>query len=368
MICQNLVSQLATPASFGPARRLGYTLRLITLFMAGLLVFINAPFFALAQAPLDAEVEFYIEGGQPNQTYTVGDQIKFRLEIRHPADSRVVLPQVEEQWGSFTVVDQTAPQTVDQADGTAITSRDFVVAIFQPGDYQTPPLVVTHRKPDGSIEELATPIIPVTIVTVLTAEDIELRDLKPQVDLPLPVWWPWLVAGLLAAMLIIGLLGGLALWLYHRRRSQIGPSLAPAPVFDRRPPEVIAYAELDRIQRLDLPAQNQIKEHYALVAACLRRYIEGRYRIAALEQTTTELGQAFRAAKIPTSDSTGLLHLVTESDYVKFARYRPYDKDIQMLIDKAREVIEITTTKAAPVEAKTPLLPPPPPEMKEVQV
>lgn len=306
--------------------------RVLIILVVGLLAFIGLTGPVTAQNPLDAEVDFYIADAEPGQGFTVGDQITLRLEISHPADSRVVLPQVETQWGPFTVVDQTAPQTVDRGDGTAVTSRDFVVTLFQPGDYQTPPLVVTHRQPDGSVEELATPVIPITLVSILTEGDTELRDLKPQIDLPLPVMWPWLVAGLLGTMLLLGLLAGLALWLYHRRRSLVQPQLAPAPVLDLRPPEVIAYAELERIEALNLPAKNQIKEHYSLVATCLRRYIEGRYRVSALEQTTAELKAALRGTTVSQADSIRLLTLVTESDYVKFARYQPRDDETKALI------------------------------------
>jgi hypothetical protein len=314
----------------------------------------------LAQSSDQAEVEFFIQppaGSDPKQAFTVGDQITLRLEIRHPASSRVVLPQVEEQWETFTVVDQTAPQTVDNGDGTATTAKDIVVSLFQPGQYQTPPIIVTHRQPDGSIEELATPVIPITVVSILQEGDTELRDLKPQVALPEPVLWPWLLGAILAFILLSGLLAALLFWLYYRRQHR--PVLQPVPVtvVDHRPPEVIAYAELNRIEAMQLPAKNQIKEYYALVSACLRRYIEGRYHISALEQTTAELRQAFRTAKTPAHETHDLMNVVTESDYVKFARYRPRDTEINNLINQARAVVDKTTV-AAKAKERPPLPPP----------
>ena len=338
------------------------------LFLSLTLALVNVlPASVIAQAPIEAEVDFFVQTDDPNRTFTIGDQITLRLEIHHPSDSRVVLPQVEQQWQAFTVIDQTAPETVDHGDGTATTSRNIVVALFEPGEYQTPPIIVTHRKPDGSIEELATPVIQIGIGSVLNEGDSDLRDLKSQLNLPEPSLWPWIIASVLGTILLLGALAGLLFWLYHRWRTQ--PALdqpLPAPILDTRPPEVIAYAELDRIEALNLPAKNRIKEHYTLVAACLRGYIEGRYQIPALERTTDELRAAFRKVQLPSNDTTGLTNLMTESDFVKFARYQPRGDEITALINNARRVVNATTAAAKAREAQETALTSP--KMEEVKV
>jgi hypothetical protein len=259
------------------------------------------------------------------------------------------LPQLEPEWGQFEVVDQTPPETVNHENGTATTGRDIVVTLFAPGQYETPPLVVTHRPPDGSIEELAAPIVNINISSVLT-EDLELRDLKPQAEMAVPPVWPWVVGGLLASILVSGLLFGAAMWFYHRRKTRPVPLEIPMPVIDPRPPEVIAYAELDRIEALNLPAQNKLKQHYTLVSDCLRTYIEGRYRIPALEQTTAELRAAFTGAGLPMRHLSGFMTILSESDLVKFARYNPPGEQVERLIDEARAVVETTTPQPEPEE------------------
>ncbi len=339
-----------------------HILRVALLAIILISLFIWLPVSLLAQSVPDAEVDFYVKSPESGHRLTVGDQITLRLEIRHPTDSRVVLPQLEEQWDGFIVVDQTPPETIDRGDGTATTGKDIVVALFQPGEYETPSIVVTHRKPDGAVEELAAPIIPIRITSVIT-EGSELRDLKPQAELEEPIIWPLILAGVLAALLLTGLLAALGLWLYRRRQARPVPAFVPVPFADTRPPEIIAHAELDRIEALNLPARHQIKEHYSLVAACLRRYIEGRYRIPALEQTTTELRDAFRKSDAPTQDVNALMSVMTESDWVKFARYIPLPGEVHGLIDRARTVIDTTTPEPEPVPPS-----PPPAEREEVPV
>jgi hypothetical protein len=320
------------------AIRIGASLVTIIVF---LWLTMGVPHAVLAQAP-DAEVDFFLEPVEADKPLTVGDRIRLRLEIKHPAGSAVELPQLDPEWDGFEVIEQTEPETIDNEDGTATTGQDIVVTRFEPGQFQTPRLVVTHRQADGSIEELAAPLISVRITSVLTDVNY-LRDIKPQAELPEPAVWPLVAGSLLTSLLLTGLVAGAALWLYHRWRTRPAPAGLPLPVIDTRPPEVIALGELDRIEAMNLPAENRIKEHYSLVANCLRFYIEGRYNIPALEQTTTELRAAFRRSTVSMQDVAAFMSIFSESDLVKFARYNPPPAEINSLIGRARTVVERTT-------------------------
>ncbi|MFN8456705.1 MAG: hypothetical protein U0401_18900 [Anaerolineae bacterium] len=305
----------------------------------------------LAQSA-DANVEFFLQAPK-DKPLTVGDRITLRLEVTHPLNSQVTLPQLDPEWGALEVVDQTKPETTENNDGTATTGKDIVVTAFEPGEFQTPSLVVTHQMSDGASEELSAPVIQLTITSVLT-DDTNLRDLKPQADLPVPPLWPWLVAAILLTILILGVLGGVALWLYDRYRRRPRPEFVPAPIIDTRPPEVIAYSELDRIEALNLPDQNQIKTYYSLVDLCLRRYIEGRYKIPALEQTRSELQSSFRRSVVLAEDAAEFMDILGESDLVKFARYVPHADNVHGLVNRARALVRITTPPEVVAVESTP--------------
>lgn len=316
---------------------------------------------AIAQAPFaDAEVEFYVDSRTNNDPLTVGDQLTLRLEIAHPAESRVSLPQVDREWGGFHVVEQSSPEAVEHGDGTATTFKNIVVTLFQPGLYKTPDLAVTHRRPDGQIEDLAAPVIMLRVTSVITdSEDIELRDLKEQAYLPVPVIWPWIVGGVVGTVLLLALITWAVWWFYWRRRKKDEEVIetVPPPVIDTRPPEVIAYAELERIQQLGLPKNQQIKEHYSLVSDCMREYVENRYNIPALEQTTTEINHNLRRNELSTSHVSRFMGILSQSDLVKFARYEPTSHDTESLIEKARSAVALTTP--APAEPDPPADSPP---------
>jgi hypothetical protein len=314
-----------------------------------IIIMLFVPVQVMAQEP-DADVDFYAVEPLDEGEFTVGDLITLRLEVTHPSDSRVTLPNIEQEWGSFEVVRQTGQDTVRNDDGSATTRKDIVVQLFEPGQYETPRLVVTHRKADSTTEELSTPLIPLRISSVLVEGDEDLRALKSQVNLPVPPLWPWI----LGALVLAAVTGGGLFWagrrLYNRWWPKPVTVAEPVVAFDPRPPEAIALAELDRIETLNLPANAQLKEHYSLVTDCLRRYIEDRYQIPALEQTTHEIKRAF--------DHTGLIHpqhtrefvvLFEYSDLVKFARVTPPATDAYQIIDGARRLVHDTTPVPEPL-------------------
>lgn len=326
-----------------------FLIRLLAVAVIGVAALSLGGLLALAQQ-LDADVDFYAVEPPNGQPFTVGDRIVLRLEVRHPVDSTVELPQLDETWGDFEVIDQTGQDTVRDDSGLAITRKDITVSLFEPGQYQTPPLVVTHRKADQTVEELGAPVIPLKIDSVLIEGDEQLRDLKAQADLPVPPLWPLVLTGVVLAAVASGGLFWAGRWAYNRWLRKEPLELAPVPVIDTRPPEVIAYAELDRIEALNLPARNELKEHYSLVTDCLRRYIEARYQVPALEQTTDELRTAFfRSGHISTQQAREFVDMFARSDLVKFARYRPPTNEGYSLLQEARLAVDKTTPQPEPL-------------------
>jgi hypothetical protein len=197
-------------------------------------------------------------------------------------------------------------------------------------------------------------LIRLEVASVLVEGDTELRDIKPQAILPVPPIWPFLLAGAcLTVLLSTGIFFG-GRWAYNRWwRKELIPAM-PEPIIDTRPPEVIAYTELDRIVAMDLPAKAQYKDHYSLVTDCLRRYIEGRYQFPALEQTTSEIRNAFHKTPLSMNAISNFLNLFNLGDLVKFARWRPNNQDAYDIVVEARQLIDLTTPKPEPLQPTVP--------------
>ncbi|HID54389.1 MAG TPA: hypothetical protein EYP41_20420 [Anaerolineae bacterium] len=264
----------------------------------------------------------------PPGSYTVGDPIPLTLSVTHPAGTEVLFPQLPEEWGAFVVLGQDAPVTTPNGNGTLTTSQTIDARLFAPGNFATPPVSVTITDANGNISEIAAAPATVTIASVLTEGDTELRDIKPQAELPLmPAW-----AGAAAGLALAGLTG----WVIYRQRK------APQPVADNRLPHEKALDELERIKGLGLPEDGRYQEHYTLVSDTMRRYVEQTYQVEAMERTTSELRRELKNSAMPQNAARGFLHLLNESDMVKFANVTPRRVDAYQLVALAEQIVETT--------------------------
>jgi len=248
----------------------------------------------------------------PDGGWAVGDSIPLSLRVTYPAGTEVTLPELPEQWGAFEVWAQALLDPISNDDGTLTVVREAEVTLWALGEYQTPPFTVHHRDAAGELHEVSAPPLSVTVVSVLTEDDQDKRDLKQQASLPAPPLWPWLVVGVLVAAPLFFAVR----WLLRRwRQRQRGAVEAIEPA-NHRLPEAVAYDELDRITTLDLPAQGELKRHYTLVTACVRTYIEGIYDIPAMDRTTSELMTELRRVWVDGEPVTLLRSLLEEANLV----------------------------------------------------
>ncbi len=313
------------------------------LFLASLLL----TSYSLLPAPAFAQssdvIALWESDIPPDTGWTVGDPLVLRLRVIAPEGVPVTLPALPEAWGDFEVLTQTVESPVTQ-DGKTTYLLAATVALWAPGNHETPATTVKYQDAAGEHEAAATPLA-VSIASVLAGVtpnangEIEKRDLKPQATLPHPPLWPWLSGG---ALLVWALyFAGRWLWarLPQRRRAPESPEVE---FVDPRPPEEIAYATLDQIAALDLPARGEFKEHYTRVTDCLRLYVEGIYDVNALDCTTHELVAALRAVTLKGEPLTALRELLEEADLVKFAKFAPSVAPARDAVIRARAFVDDT--------------------------
>jgi hypothetical protein len=286
--------------------------------------------------------EVVVSAEVDRETITVGDRIVYTVRAEHDKDLVVDFPQLGSAWGDFEVLSQR-PLQPGTSQGRVVTGKEYVITAFTVGEYTTPPLRVSYLDRQGQTQELETDPIHVTVTSVLTGTEgvtstLDIRDLKPQAELPRD--WSWLLwAGLVGLALALAVLA--LLWFMARRRKRAGAAV-PAAVVDLRPPEEIAYEELDRIAGLQLVEQGRFKEHYTLTADCLRHYAESIYSIPAMDRTTEEFYAALRRARVDGQQVRLFKDFLDESDLVKFAKYVPLVEEAQEAVPRARHIVDVT--------------------------
>ncbi len=294
---------------------------------------------ALAQGGPEVVVSAEVD----RETITVGDRIVYTVRAEHDKDLVVDFPQLASTWGDFEVLSQRPLRPGKGSQGRVITGKEYVITAFTVGEHTTPPLRVSYLDRQGQTQEVETDPIRITVTSVLTGTEgvtstLDIRDLKPQAELPRD--WSWLLwaglAGLALALAILALL-----WFMARRRKR-ARAAAPTAVVDLRPPEEIAYEELERIAGLQLVEQGRFKEHYTLTADCLRRYAEGIYGIPAMDRTTEEFYAALRRARVDGQQVGLFKDFLDESDLVKFAKYVPLVEEAQEAVPRAWHIVDVT--------------------------
>ncbi|MBE2221632.1 MAG: hypothetical protein IAF02_08840 [Anaerolineae bacterium] len=290
-----------------------------------IIIALFAASIAAAQTPANVVIT------PSTDSVTVGDPIELTVTVTHPADTQVLMPALEPNWGDFIVRSQSAVDTVDNGDGTATSTQTIDVRLFAPGAFETPPLNVTIADNNGQIVEATAPSVPFTVNSVLVEGDTELRDIKPQAALPNPYLWPVFIAAL-------GALIATAVWFIARRIKE---------AFDNRLPHEVALDTLAAVEKEQLPENGRFKEHYTLVTDALRAYVEQTQGIQATDRTTAEIQKELSKSSLTTEQAKQFTTILSESDLVKFAKFTPDIDSAYALVAESRQFIE--ATKPEPV-------------------
>ncbi|MFO7323061.1 MAG: hypothetical protein DIU68_015145 [Chloroflexota bacterium] len=260
---------------------------------------------------------------------TIGDVTTLTLEVTHPSGWRVIAPELDTQWGPFEIRDFSLPK-VGAAGSAETTTMTVDVALFEIGAFETPPLAVRVADTDGGITIVEAPSVTITVTPLRAPDDTELRDIKPQVAMPIPMVSPVVLA---AVALVTIALAAFIRFIRRRAANQ-------TPV-DNRTPYQIAYDELVALDGRNLLQAGDFKQHYAAVAAILRRLFEEVYQFPATECTTTELRRVLRDLAASEEQAQFACALLLECDVVKFSDDPPMPEDAYSLSARARQLVVI---------------------------
>jgi hypothetical protein len=121
----------------------------------------------------------------------------------------------------------------------------------------------------------------------------------------------------------------------------------------------VALSELDKLKEEQLWQHDKVKDYYTRLTDIVRVYLEERYEVPAMEQTTQEILAEFKgdSSEIKGKLFTGLQKTLETSDLVKFAKYTPLADENHFVLVNAYTLVEETKFEpvSEPIRKQTPV-------------
>jgi len=147
------------------------------------------------------------------------------------------------------------------------------------------------------------------------------------------------VAPYILLVIVVAALIYFGIWYYRKRKKA-------EPIFKiskpKLPPHEIAMEELEKLRQKKLWQNNKIKEFYTELTEIVRKYIEGRFSINALEMTTDEIMESFKSIDISEDAKGKLRQMLVLADMVKFAKEQPVPTENEQSFNNALDYVQST--------------------------
>lgn len=271
-----------------------------------------------------------------SQSVAIGSWIRYAVEVKHPANVAVSFPALKDTMGTFDIVRHDSLYRTEE-NGEVTLKKDFIIAKYDAGFFNVPPFAVAYRTPDGAIDTARSNPIPVEIRGVEVDTSQTIKDLKPQLTVPMSAEEVAAYVGILVALAGIGY--GIYYYIQKRKRA-VG--LAPEHKGPELPPHVTALMQLEALEAKRLWQSGETKAYYTEATEIVRRYFERRFDIMALEMTTGEVMAQLERCSLEKGTMTTIEAVLSDADMVKFAKHQPIAAENEQLLSRARAVIERT--------------------------
>ncbi len=169
------------------------------------------------------------------------------------------------------------------------------------------------------------------------------QDLKPVMSPAFVLWdYVWWLFWLQLAVTIITV--STLVYLHYRKHRKVkSPDGKPVEPKKVLPAHVTALQALEALADKKLWEAGQAKLFYTELTDILRRYIEERYTVSAMECTTDEILQELIELTMQQKSSYNNLREVLQlADLVKFAKYQPMPDENKMAFMNSRLFVEQT--------------------------
>jgi hypothetical protein len=281
-----------------------------------------------SKPPAEASLEQQFEAPEEVR---VGDRLELSLQITHPTDTSVLLP---ETFGNprWELVDTDRDSADDET--RTLTTLTLTFQIFRPGHTTLPAFVVTILDGDDETVELESEPVEAKVVSVLPAD--ETPEMKSHRH-PVAVWTDDYTLAWVGGILFGAVLAAALTWLIARRRED--DEVGPPP----RPAHIVALEKLSALTTGELLDAGEYMVFYVRMSGAVREYLGRRYGFRGTELTTTEILDHLEEVDWPAGLSlVDVRQWLEHCDLIKFSGVRPRRERAQQALRRGFSIVELT--------------------------
>lgn len=282
----------------------------------------------------------------------IGEQTMLHLTVTADQDRpvQVIIPN-DTLMAGVELLNLSKADSTQIENNRLVIKQDLLITSFDSALYLLPPLKVIDGVDTVYSNQVA---LKVSTLPVNAENPEEYFDIK-QVWKPPFVWADYLP--ILLGILLVLLLAAAAWYGWKRWKEQ--KSLIPFKKEEPKlPPHEQAIKELDAIREQKLWQQGLNKAYYTQITETLRRYIDGRFGINAMEMTSGEILDLIRQNDEAKPLYENLRQILSLADFVKFAKMNPLPDENDLSLANAYRFVEQTKPveeEAKPAEESTEL-------------
>jgi hypothetical protein len=277
----------------------------------------------------------------------VGDQVDMTLNVSYSKAIQFAFPVLGDTlMPGVEIVRTSKIDTLRNKKNEELISvqRTYTLTSFDGGIAYTLPQISFTLQRGEAVDTFSSNQLQLKVAFPPMDSTFTPNDIKPPVQYPVTLVEALPYVG--GALLLVALIAFLIYYIDQRRKNQ--------PVFfkpkPKEPAHVVALRELNKVKKEQLWQQGKIKDFYTRISEIIRVYIEERYCIQAMEQTSEEILRAFDEAK---SCDKALVDKLREmfyiSDLAKFAKYTPQPDENEMSLSNVYHFVEKTKVEVSTV-------------------
>lgn len=284
--------------------------------------------------------EINISNRLDTNSILIGQQTKLNVEALFPENQDIQLPIKKDSLNKDIEIVDISIDTLSSASGWNHFKVAYTITVFDSGYYAVPPQFLTQS--GDTIAQSEALLLAVNTFQIDTTKQA-IFDIKTPIEAP---WtfsefieenYPYMLGFVLLVILIIALV-----WYLRKRKKQV-PEEPQKVVIPKEAAHRIALRDLETLKEKKLWQNDRVKLYYIELSNIVRTYLENRFKVQAMEQTSAEILDTFQHAKHLTDNQiTMLRQILNTADMAKFAKAKPMANENDLSLKNAFTLVEET--------------------------